>query len=74
MTESDRHRPVDTELIERYVLDRVSEEERIQVESLILEDAQWAEALRREQLLAAGARRLGRERLRARLRERADYR
>ncbi|KAB2924764.1 MAG: zf-HC2 domain-containing protein [Bacteroidetes bacterium] len=60
----------DPEMVERYVLGRLSEEEKRRLDAEIAECEPCREMLRRETLLAAGVRRFGRDGLRSRLRRR----
>jgi hypothetical protein len=66
--DSHQQRPPDPDLVERYVLGRLTERERAEVEHLLAEEVRWREAVEREQQLVAGIRRLGRDRLKGRLR------
>jgi len=68
--DSPLQRPPDPAVVERFVLGQLPEPERIEVERLLEEDSRWREAVEREQRLAAGVRRLGRDRLRERLKRR----
>ena len=64
------HRPPDPDLLERFVLNRLDPGERTEVEELVRTSEEWREALQREQILAAGVRRLGRAGIRQQLSER----
>jgi len=68
--DSPLQRPPDPAVVERYVLGQLPKPERTDVERLLEEDPRWREAVEREQRLAAGVRRLGRDHLRERLRQR----
>ena len=67
MMDNNAQRSPDQDLLERYVLGQLNEQERATVDRLIAQDIRWREALGREQRLAAGVRRLGRNRLKQRL-------
>lgn len=72
MTDDSRdHIAGDEELLERYVLGTLGEDERLAVEHHIAGCDTCAAAVRRERLIAAGARRLGRDQLRNVLRQSA---
>lgn len=60
----------DPEMVERYVLGRLTEEEKRRLDAEIAECEPCREMLRREMMLAAGVRRRGRDELRSRLRRR----
>jgi len=64
---SHRNPPPDDDLLERYVLQRVSKEEKERVEELVRSDAAWRVALAREERIAGGVRRAGRLLLRRKL-------
>jgi type IV secretory pathway VirB10-like protein len=67
---SHRNPPPDDDLLERYVLQRVSKEEKERVEELVRSDAAWRIALAREERIAGGVRRAGRLLLRRKLADR----
>jgi hypothetical protein len=68
--EESRQKPPDLDLLERYVLGRVDPDERTQVQEQLQNSHEWRDALKREQILAAGIRRLGRATIKQRLSER----
>ena len=68
--EESHQRPPDPDLLERYVLGRLGPDERTRVEELLQKSSAWRDALKREQILAAGIRRLGRATIKQRLSER----
>ena len=68
--ENTYHRPPDPDLLERFVLGRLDPAKRAEVENLVRTSTEWREALHREQILAAGVRRLGRAGIRQRISER----
>lgn len=70
MMEKSHNRPPDLDLLERFVLERLDPQERAEVEKLVRTSGEWRKALRREQILAAGVRRLGRAGIRQRLSDR----
>ena len=59
--------PPDRELLENYVLGRLSPDERAHVDELIRTDAAWRDALERERRIADGVRHLGRKELKHRI-------
>jgi len=65
--EKSHNRPPDPDLLERFVLGRLDPDERAEVEELVRTSGEWREALRHEQIVAAGVRRLGRAGIRQRL-------
>jgi hypothetical protein len=71
MTDGNRHIADDPEFLERFVLGRLPEEERREAERHIAGCDTCAAAVRRERLIAAGARRLGRDDLKQYIREHA---
>jgi len=67
-----QRRPPDQEVLERYVLGQLTDRERQDLERVLAADPAWRQALDRELKIAAGARRLGRDRLKRRLRGTLD--
>jgi anti-sigma factor RsiW len=68
--DGDRHFASDEELLSLYVLGRLDESERERLDRHAAMCSTCMEALRAEMRIAAGARRLGRENVKAELRQR----
>ena len=70
---SEEHFTRDEDLLERFVLDRLTEEERRHCENHLRRCETCQQAVREEQRFAAGAKRLGRDQLKGRIRNSVGF-